>query len=300
MTTPRQVNTRFGRSRIYSAADLQARYKNVTARTRADSASISIAALRSDQAGVIYDATTITRSDGTVIKIPEINIAGFNQDYVDAFDDLIEVFRTPSTGPGGSEYYTLLGDIAQSGWTVNIIIGKVGHIRGRDAGGITEKDPDDKQLDIVIEAVDGVSLKSPMGRLEFISRIAHELLHKAISHVTTVGGRKGDIYDLSRGIPADLHFLTRQEFNESATYGNVNKLLLAARSTLDVSEADVTKLQDRLFAQARSLYTVEYRIALAIQFRVIMKSMLSGKPYQQLTRAQLDCPDRTYGCYPFC
>ncbi|HEX8308953.1 MAG TPA: putative Ig domain-containing protein [Allosphingosinicella sp.] len=254
-------------------------FRNITNPGGAGTVQVTIPSLLTNQRYVTYGSRTVTRTNATTTRIPTINAIGFDQNEIGQVDQLYRAFVDPRNVNAGA-YFALLDSLGASGFTVNIINGKVGTLYGTDAGGITERDDSNNSLDIVLD--------DNADPLIFITNIAHELLHWAIRHTATGPGRPADMYDLSGGIPANPRFMTRAEFETTATYGNVRDFVESSRSHFgNVSMADIATLQDSLWAQAQPLYRRLYRIDLAELFEKEMTAATAAGRPPNLTEGQL-------------
>ncbi|HYG48209.1 MAG TPA: cadherin domain-containing protein [Allosphingosinicella sp.] len=232
---------------------------------------MTIPATLTNQRAVIYNARTVTRNNGTSTRLPTMNVIGFDQTEIGQVDQLMRAFLDPKN-VNAAGYFALLDSIGAAGITVNLINGKVGNLYNTDAGGITERDDANNSLDIVLD--------DNSDPLIFIANVAHELLHYAIRHTATTAGRPADMYDLSGGMPAVPRFMTRAEFENTATYGNVRDFLESSQNHFgNVSNADIASLQDSLWEKAQPLYRRLYRIDLAELFEKEMTAAAAeGRP----------------------
>jgi hypothetical protein len=270
----RQVTSKQGTVSTINVAQIQSRFALLS------TSSLTIHVLPSyvqDQTAISYSGST----NGTT-KIPQIQAVGFTQEQVDLIDTFVVALRTSAVNSGNQSFYSIINQMADDGWTVSIINGNVGAVKKADAGGLTKRDVNQKSLVIAIEQGD-LDFSNSVDRLEYLQRFAHELLHVAISHQSTINGRPGDLVDVSVGIPANPQRVTDAEARNAETYKFTKEFIDNALSLLGATPSDSKMVMDNIVPGIKNEFTFRRRAAYAVEF----KKIVAGKSSQILTTTQL-------------
>ncbi len=184
---------------------------------------------------------------GSTFRIPQIRVAGFDQDQINVLNSLFNFLGRSSTinDSDNKTYFELFSHL-NNGWTISIVripketLGKVDGTKSK-VGGETVRIPNPNgqggTLLITLPDVDVTdSLSGSYGRTVLLGAFAHELLHVAISHRVKLGKIPADLVPtVGALIPERPSLLATETLNNSATYGSVRKLLEDGRTALEIS-----------------------------------------------------------------